>query len=238
MKLMNWVRASLSTRPPREESGSEFVPVRFLKLIRRHELGGLALSHLVTNPDELPDYVLGRAGTLCKYTLEDFARTGWALHPITRKQETMLERLPGSPPQEQVVVLSDHRGTVLLFDVASSEEAADVMAAAEHAAFAAARRAELEQPFAMSRYEFAGGQPGMRVVVGWNEYLNTHYAEVWDTDEESYPVARFGVRTEGLDSVAELAEVVRPYGEIPSDLIDQLNGDDDYRIIRYELRGY
>lgn len=237
MKLMNWVRANLSTRPPREGSGGEFVPIRFLKLIRRHELGGLDVSHLVTNPDEIPDFVMGRAGTLRNFTPEDFSETGWALHRITPQQEAMLERLPGKPPQEQVVVMSDHRGTVLLFDVTSPAEAAAVMDAAERATRATARRAEAEQPFSMSRYEFTGGRPGMRVVVGWNYHLHTHYAEVWDdTSEEDHPVSRFGVRGEGLETVEMLAEVVRPYAEIPGDILGHLTGDEDDRIMEDEYR--
>jgi hypothetical protein len=61
-----------------------------------HELGGLDVSHLVTNPDEIPDFVMGRAGTLRKFTPEDFSETGWALHRITPQQEAVLERLPGA----------------------------------------------------------------------------------------------------------------------------------------------
>jgi hypothetical protein len=237
MKMMNWVRANLPVRRQREEMSGEYEAIRFLKMQRRHDLGGLVLSHLVTNPDELPDHVLGRAATPRTVTAQGFLGTGWSLCGIAPEQQATLERLPGKPPQEQVVVLSDRSGTVLLFDVASPAEAAEVMTAAERATCATARRAEAEHPFSMSRFEFTGGQPGMRVVVGWNYHLNTHYAEVWDdTDEENYPVSRFGVRREGLDTVEDLAEVVRPYAEIPGDILGLLTEDEGDREMADEYR--
>jgi hypothetical protein len=128
MDVQNWIRRRVWNR--RRLWPSEFSSTLFLKLQRCQPVGGLVIAHYLTNPDERPDHVFRHE---CKFrtdTQGDFETRRWAVEKITPDQDAMLERRPGGPPQEHLVVLTDAVGNVLLQDYCSAERATLLMHAA------------------------------------------------------------------------------------------------------------
>jgi hypothetical protein len=84
----------------------------------------------------------------------------------------------------------------------------------------------------MSRYEYFGKEGCWRIVVGWDNPLETFLAQVW----EQYVDKRSGEEHEELElwvgserrevcDLEELEELVEPYGPIPDQIRDDLEED-------------
>jgi len=76
----------------------------------------------------------------------------------------------------------------------------------------------------MSRYEFTGNQPNLRIVVGWDRPLQTYFAQVWDGGElEPGDLLLWaGAGPEPVPTVEDLAALLAPYGSIPGDIASEL----------------
>jgi hypothetical protein len=71
----------------------------------------------------------------------------------------------------------------------------------------------------MSRYAFQGNEPHYTILLGWDRPLETFYAQVWDNRTSSvHPVLWAGYERSHVTSVPALAEMLRPYGDIPADI--------------------
>ena len=99
----------------------------------------------------------------------------------------------------------------------------------------------------MSRYTFNGGEPRHKVVVGWDNPLETFFLQVWDEqraaaalenldpsedgrtrkegDKEPEPVFCVGMKTGEVPTVEALRVLVGPFGEIPATIFVQLQED-------------
>jgi hypothetical protein len=80
---------------------------------------------------------------------------------------------------------------------------------------------------AMSHYTLEAAGPDHEVVVGWDNQLETFFAQVWDNrnEEEESPVLWVGCRRGEVPSADLLAALVRPYAEIPEATLEQLQED-------------
>jgi hypothetical protein len=112
--------------------GSRFVPpappwesryTLFLKLVRRHQLNRLVFAHYVTNPAERPDHVFQHD---CRFRSADevhFETTSWTVRPIDPEEDDELERVPGKHPSENLLILADEEGNVIMQDYRTADEA-------------------------------------------------------------------------------------------------------------------
>ena len=103
----------------------------FLKLIGRRRVGGLVLAHYATNPDGRPDHVFRHDCRFRSFTRGGFETTRWTVTAITPEEDAMLERLAGNHRSENLLVLADEAGNVILQDYCTAEEAARAMARVE-----------------------------------------------------------------------------------------------------------
>ena len=84
----------------------------------------------------------------------------------------------------------------------------------------------------MSRYEVeALNAEQYAVIVGWDNPLQTYFAQVWDLnlldeveDDESC-VAWVGAEVRSVPTVAALAQAIAAYAELPADIAAQLGRD-------------
>lgn len=76
----------------------------------------------------------------------------------------------------------------------------------------------------MSRYTFEGNRPEFSIVVGWDNPLESYFAQVWDGGELEKGNLRLwaGAGPERVTTVATLAMLVAPYGQIPAEILAQL----------------
>lgn len=82
----------------------------------------------------------------------------------------------------------------------------------------------------MSRYTIAGKKPFYKVVVGWDNPLETFFAIVYDTREEDPCAEHRIVIWEGTElrqilSVDALVDLLRPYAEMPQETASKLLND-------------
>lgn len=124
--IRRWARTPRHCQPC--ECGSSVT--LFLKLVSRHSLGGLTVSHYITNPDERPDYVLRHSCRFRPRTSNDGTTTRWEIHRITPDEDARLERLEDDAPQERLVAFVDAEGNLLLQAFTSVERAEQLMNAA------------------------------------------------------------------------------------------------------------
>ena len=88
----------------------------------------------------------------------------------------------------------------------------------------------------MSRYTFTTAEH--TVVVGWDRPLHTYFAQVWKGEPESeenivkgqeslgpVPLLWTGTRLKQVPTVQDLADSLKPYGEIPSSIQESLERD-------------
>ena len=91
----------------------------------------------------------------------------------------------------------------------------------------------------MSQYQFTTHEH--TIVLGWDPPLATYFAQVWKGDPgspenvrcdhpdlEPEPLLCIGVRPEEIATVEALGESLKPYAEIPTELIGSLRGDRDH----------
>ncbi len=81
----------------------------------------------------------------------------------------------------------------------------------------------------MSRYTFKGKEAYWKVVVGWDNPLETFFAQVLDErdecPEEEGLLLWVGTTVEEVTAVESLAAAVEPYGKIPEDVWEALRRD-------------
>ena len=83
----------------------------------------------------------------------------------------------------------------------------------------------------MSRYTFEGNRPELSIVVGWDNPLKTYFAQVWDGGGPGQGELRLwvGAGRDRVPTVEALAGLVVPYGELPADVLAQLEEDHEPR---------
>jgi hypothetical protein len=83
----------------------------------------------------------------------------------------------------------------------------------------------------MSRYTFEGSRPELSIVVGWDNPLKTYFAQVWDGGGPGQGELRLwvGAGRDKVPTAEMLAELVAPYGEVPTDVLAQLDEDHELR---------
>src|SRR4051812_31968425 len=82
----------------------------------------------------------------------------------------------------------------------------------------------------VSQYTFRGKEPQHRIVVGWDNALETFFVQVWD--ERSFgrdPELWDGTITGEVPTVEALAERIGVYGEISEEILVRLKDDYDRR---------
>lgn len=84
----------------------------------------------------------------------------------------------------------------------------------------------------MPRYELRGREPHWSVVVGWDNPLQTYFAQFWDdrlngVGEENgeEPVLWVGCYYAEVPTVSDLQHWLGEYVEIPPDIREQLRQD-------------
>ena len=84
----------------------------------------------------------------------------------------------------------------------------------------------------MSRYTFEGNRPALSIVVGWDNPLKTYFAQVWDGGglEKGDLKLWVGAGADKVPTPEALAELVAPYGDIPAEVLAQL--EEDYEVRR------
>ena len=83
----------------------------------------------------------------------------------------------------------------------------------------------------MSRYTFEGNRPALSIVVGWDNPLKTYFAQVWDGGgpEKGDLKLWVGAGADKVPTPEALAELVAPYGDIPAEILAQLEEDQEER---------
>jgi len=79
----------------------------------------------------------------------------------------------------------------------------------------------------MSRYKFKGRDPRHTIVIGWDNPLETFFAQVWDGEPgDDYGVELWvGCEIGEIEDVEVIAEIVAPYAEIPAEVVARLVED-------------
>jgi hypothetical protein len=86
----------------------------------------------------------------------------------------------------------------------------------------------------MSRYQIAPRTNQHEVLIGWDNPLNTYFAQVADGkiedfDEDHDPLLWIGCSYGEIPSVSDLRKAISPYAEIPPDTYAALLSDQDSR---------
>jgi hypothetical protein len=83
----------------------------------------------------------------------------------------------------------------------------------------------------MSRYTLEGNRKGLSIVVGWDNPLKTYFAQVWDGGGPGQGELRLwiGAGRDRVPTAEALADLVAPYGELPADVLAQLEEDSELR---------
>jgi hypothetical protein len=91
----------------------------------------------------------------------------------------------------------------------------------------------------MSRYTFEGNRQGLSIVVGWDNPLKTYLAQVWDGGGPGQGELRLwvGAGCDRVPTAEMLAELVAPYGEVPADVLAQLDENYELRTGSAPLQG-
>jgi hypothetical protein len=80
----------------------------------------------------------------------------------------------------------------------------------------------------MSRYSLPPQQPGLTVIVGWDNPLCTLFAQVFDPsieDDEAACLLWIGTAPEAIPTVAALQAQLAGWATIPPDIVDRLVRD-------------
>jgi hypothetical protein len=241
MDRIRLIRGSTGARcitPPPWESRYTL----FLKLVSRHKADGLVLGHYVTNPVERPDYVFQHDCRARRFVRQsDFGTTRWTVKAITPEEDALLEQLPGEHRSENLIVLSDNKGNVILQDFCTADEATRTLGLVECAQMSFAseyigdesgepaltkRKTPLEQTTdeLVSRHTFTGNQPNLRIMVGWDRPLQSYFAQVWDGGElgSGNLLLWAGAEAKRVPTIDALVELLAPFGRIPDEVLDEL----------------
>jgi hypothetical protein len=80
----------------------------------------------------------------------------------------------------------------------------------------------------MSRYRIPAQNPALTVVVGWDNPLQTLFAQVFDPsieDEEEADLLWIGTALQEITTVAALQAQLAGWATIPADIVDRLTRD-------------
>ena len=80
----------------------------------------------------------------------------------------------------------------------------------------------------MSRYSIPAQQPGLTVIVGWDNPLTTFFAQVCDPsieEDEEACLLWIGTAPEAIPTVAALQAQLVGWAAIPPDIVDRLTRD-------------
>jgi hypothetical protein len=80
----------------------------------------------------------------------------------------------------------------------------------------------------MSRYSIPAQQPGLSVIVGWDNPLQTLFAQVFDPsieDDEAACLLWIGTAPEAIPTVAALQAQLAGWATIPPDIVARLLRD-------------
>ena len=83
----------------------------------------------------------------------------------------------------------------------------------------------------MSRHSIAGKEPGYQIDLGYDNPLQTFFAQVWgpvvetDEEEEPEPVLWVGTTPQAIKSIADLETAIAAYGTLTPALRVQLYED-------------
>lgn len=80
----------------------------------------------------------------------------------------------------------------------------------------------------MSRYSIPAQQPGLTVIVGWDNPLTTFFAQVFDPSIEEDAAACLlwiGNALEAIPTVAALQAQLAGWAAIPPDIVERLTRD-------------
>lgn len=73
----------------------------------------------------------------------------------------------------------------------------------------------------MSQFTYRGKESYWRIIVGWDNPLETFFAQVWDEreDQDECPLVTFwvGGQTAEVSTIEELESLLAPFGEIPKE---------------------
>jgi hypothetical protein len=184
------------------------------------EAGPFVFTWFETNPEEPPGCRLCYSNRSGPYVSAIIDGCAW-------------NRTPGEV-SDQLVLVSDRRGTVLLMNrFEDKRRAAAVMrqareAGAETDKAGAARRTPRMEEDTMSRYTFEGRRSAVSIVAGWDIPLATYFAQVWEGGSaagESDLRLWVGAGRDRVLSVEALAGLLAPYGSIPVRVAERLEGD-------------
>lgn len=83
----------------------------------------------------------------------------------------------------------------------------------------------------MSRYTFPGNTPGLVIVAGWDNPLETYFAQVWDGGEPEAGdlLLWLGGERGEVVTISALVDHLAPYAEIPEETLTSLRDDWNYR---------
>ena len=90
----------------------------------------------------------------------------------------------------------------------------------------------------MSRYTIGGNRPELSIVVGWDSPLKSYFAQVWDGGSPGSGELRLwaGAGPDRIPTPEALAELVAPYGDIPAEVLEQLEEDYEGRMPLTDLQ--
>lgn len=80
----------------------------------------------------------------------------------------------------------------------------------------------------MSRHDVESRDPRFQITVGWDNPLNTYFAQVEDTeaeDEDDPVVVWVGTSHGEIQAPEALQGFVAKYGNIPEDILEDLRAD-------------
>jgi hypothetical protein len=91
----------------------------------------------------------------------------------------------------------------------------------------------------MSRYPIDSHDPRYQVIVGWDDPMETYFAQVFDTtqdDDDTACILWEGHALRAITTVEALYACLRPFATIPPAIIAQLRHDRTHTVPRSPLQ--
>src|SRR3954451_9231344 len=77
----------------------------------------------------------------------------------------------------------------------------------------------------MSQHVMDSSREGMEILIGWDQPMNTFFAQVWAKRDDEEPVVWLGNAFDQVQEPEEMAEDLEPFGAMPDDLLAVLRAD-------------
>jgi len=78
----------------------------------------------------------------------------------------------------------------------------------------------------MSRYTLVGKKLHHTIILGWDNPLETYFAQVWDErSADDDPEVWAGTDVGEVETVESLTHILAPYAEIPEEIVLKLEKD-------------